>query len=408
MYKEVLMIFRTLTEDEFRYFLDKHPLKTFLQTPEIAQLRESIGWKKHYVGVEEGNKLVAGTMMVSRKNRFGVAEFYAPRGFLIDYQNQTLLTYFVKNIKAYVKKQKGYVLRIDPYLPFRQRDTNGDLVEGGIDNRSVVSNLKSLGFKQNQSEEQAKWMYVLDIDGKTSDELMKNMKSNTRNNIRKTLKTGILLQELGYDELDQFYQIMVDTGKRKHFEIRSLDYFQKMYQLYKPRNEIKYLVAKLNLEDYIKNIQVEIEENLRKKQSLSDAAYNDSAKKTIDKDCENLQKRIDYASDIMKEKGKEITLSGSMFVMTQPEIIYLSSGNYEEYMKFYAQYRIQWEMIQYAVENGFKRYNFYGIMGNFDPNDPDYGIYSFKKGFNGYVEELIGEFELPTSVWYNFIKLIHR
>ena len=27
-------------------------------------------------------------------------------------------------------------------------------------------------------------------------------------------------------------------------------------------------------------------------------------------------------------------------------------------------------------------------------------IYDFKKGFTGYVEELIGEYELPTSIFY--------
>lgn len=402
------MIFRSLTEDEFRVFLDSHPLKTFLQTPEIAHLRESSGWKKHYVGVEDENGLIAATMMVSRKHRFGQVEFYAPRGFLLDYSNQELLSYFMQNIKKYIKREKGYVLRIDPYLSFKERDTNGDIVPNGVDNSSVVTNLKAYGFQKKDTEEQAKWMYVLDVEGKTADELLKNMKPNTRNNIRKTLKTGIVLQELQYDELDQFYQIMVETGKRKHFEIRSLNYFRKMYQLFQPRNEIKYIVAKLNLEDYITSIQEEITENIKKKEALSEAAYNDSARKAIDKDCDNLKKRIDYASEIMQEKGKEIVLSGSMFVMTKPEIIYLSSGNYEEYMRFYAQYRIQWEMIKYATENGFKRYNFYGIMGNFNPDDPDYGIYSFKKGFNGYVEELIGEFELPISVWYNIIKLIQH
>lgn len=402
------MKFRVLTEEEFRSFLNQHPLRTFLQTPEIAHLRELTGWKKHYVGVEVNEVIVAGTMMVSRKNRLGVSEFYAPRGFLIDYHDKALLSFFVSNIKDYIKKQKGYVLKIDPYLVLQERDTNGDVVQDGIDNRSVVETLTSMGFLKTGFEEQAKWMYVLDLKGKTEEQVLKNMKPNTRNNIRKTMKSGILLEELQYDQLDQFYQIMMETGKRKHFEIRSLAYFQRMYQIFHPRNEIKYLVAKLNLVEYIKNIQLEIDENQKKKQAMSDAIYNDNAKQAIEKDCENLKKRIEFAEAIQKEKGSEIVLSGSMFVMTKPEIIYLSSGNYEEYMRFYGQYRIQWEMIQYAVKNGFERYNFYGIMGNFNPDDPDYGIYNFKKGFNGFVEELIGEYELPISRWYRFLKLIRK
>ena len=97
-----------------------------------------------------------------------------------------------------------------------------------------------------------------------------------------------------------------------------------------------------------------------------------------------------------------------MFIMTNPEVIYLSSGNYEEFMMHNSQYLIQWEMIKYAIENGFEKYNFYGIPATFDKNDKDYGIYGFKTGFNGYVEELIGEFEISTSPIYYLIKLIHK
>ena len=103
-----------------------------------------------------------------------------------------------------------------------------------------------------------------------------------------------------------------------------------------------------------------------------------------------------------------ITLSGSMFMIIQPEIIYLSSGNYEEFMKFNSQYLLQWMMIQYGIEHGFKKHNFYGIPANINEHPKDYGIYEFKRGFNGIVEELIGEFELPITWHYYLIKFIHK
>ena len=103
-----------------------------------------------------------------------------------------------------------------------------------------------------------------------------------------------------------------------------------------------------------------------------------------------------------------ITLSGSMFIMIKPEIIYLSSGNYTEYLHFNSQYLIQWEMIKYGIKNGFKRHNFYGIPADINLHPKDYGIYEFKKGFNGYVEELIGEYEMPISWQYYALKLIHK
>ena len=97
-----------------------------------------------------------------------------------------------------------------------------------------------------------------------------------------------------------------------------------------------------------------------------------------------------------------------MFMLIQPEVIYLSSGNYEEFMKFNSQYLIQWELIKYGIENGFKKHNFYGIPENINEHPKDYGIYEFKRGFNGYVEELIGEYELPITWHYYLMKTIHK
>ena len=63
-------------------------------------------------------------------------------------------------------------------------------------------------------------------------------------------------------------------------------------------------------------------------------------------------------------------------------------------------------MLNYAVNNNYKRYNFYGISNNFDTHDKDYGIYDFKKGFNGYVIEQIGELELPITFHYRIHKIL--
>ena len=97
-----------------------------------------------------------------------------------------------------------------------------------------------------------------------------------------------------------------------------------------------------------------------------------------------------------------------MFMLIQPEVIYLSSGNYEEFLKFDSQYLIQWELIKYGIANKFKKHNFYGIPADINTHPKDYGIYEFKRGFNGYVEELIGEFELPITWHYKLFKLIHK
>ena len=405
------MKFQEITEKEYQDFWENHPLKTFLSSIEISKLRKKSNWNTFYVGVKENKNLTAAAMLLSHKRHFNKYEFYSPRGFLMDFKNQELLEFFTKELKKYIKSKKGYILRIDPYVIYKERDIDGNIVEGGEDNSFVVEELKSQGYIRVKEEnmEQVGWMFSLNLEGKSEEDILKEMKPNTRNTIRKAEKFGIQVNEISYEELDRFQSIMEETSKRKGFSNRKLSYYQDMYQLFSDKKEVKFFITELNLRNYLEGLEKEKEERIEKIKSLSDAKYNDGAKKNLENEISSLEKRIKDSEEIIEKEGKDIiTLSGSMFMLIQPEIIYLSSGNYEEYMKFNSQYLIQWELIKYGIENGFKKHNFYGIPANINTHPKDYGIYEFKRGFNGYVEELIGEYELPITWHYKLFQLIHK
>ena len=405
------MQFLEITEEEYRKYWENHPLKAFLSAPEIGELRKSNGWDVYFVGVKVKSDVAAAAMIVSHKRHFGKYEFYAPRGVLVDYEDKELLNYFLKEIKKFVKEHHGYIFRMDPYVIYKERDIDGNIVEGGEDHSNAVSFLEEFGFKKVSipEMEQVGWMFSLPLEGKSREQILKEMKPNTRNTIRKTEKIGITVKELGYDELDRFQNIMVETGERKNFSIRSVDYYKKMYELFHDKGEVKYYVTELDLVKYKEKLEEEKKNATEKLSSLSDAKYNDGQRKNLENEIASYEKRIKEAEDIRKEKNTDvITLSGSMFMIIEPEVIYLSSGNYEEFMKFNSQYLLQWMMIQYGIEHGFKKHNFYGIPANINEHPKDYGIYEFKRGFNGIVEELIGEFELPITWHYYLIKFIHK
>lgn len=85
------------------------------------------------------------------------------------------------------------------------------------------------------------------------------------------------------------------------------------------------------------------------------------------------------------------------------------SGVYEKYMQFCSPYALHWHMLKHCIDNGFKRYNLYGISGIFDESAPDYGVYLFKKGFNGNVIELMGDFEyVVDSKMYNVYQTLRK
>ena len=166
------MEFVELSEKEYRKYWETHPLKSFLSSPEIGKLRKKNGWNVVYLGLKENNNLVAATLLVSQKRHFNRLEFYAPRGFLLDFNDENILSIFTKNIKDYIKKQKGYVLRIDPYVLYQQRNLDGEIVEDGWNNKQSVQNLEKLGYKKVQIKdmEQVGWMFSLNLEGKTEKE----------------------------------------------------------------------------------------------------------------------------------------------------------------------------------------------------------------------------------------------
>ena len=85
------------------------------------------------------------------------------------------------------------------------------------------------------------------------------------------------------------------------------------------------------------------------------------------------------------------------------QVISLFGASYREYMKFNGQYFLNFEMIKYAINNNYDRFNFFGITGEFNEESPMYGLFNFKRGFGAEVTELIGEFNIVTNKFYNKI-----
>lgn len=395
------MKFELLNEKEFSEFLNQHPLKSFVQLPEMAQYKKNHGWNTYFVGMKEKETILCASMIIANGNFFGKKMFYAPHGFLIDYENKELLEQFTKEIKKFVKKENGYTLIIDPYYPLKERDINGKIVENGYDHSSTITTLKKLGYHYYGTSDQVKYMFVLDIEGKTEEELLKKMSSNARRSIQKSLKEGIVFREIQKDELETFKTLTAASGQKHHFLDRSLSYYQEMYDLLKPNGLAKYVVCEIHFKEYISGIQKELDEEQEKIQKFKE---NDGRKKDSEAKIKQLQKKLEEAETLQKEKGDTFAISGAMFILYGDELIYLFGGNLKEYMHFCTAYRIQWEMIQYALKHHYKKYNFYGILST-DDND---GVYKFKKGFHGYVVELIGEFALPITYHFYLRRFIKK
>ncbi len=417
------MEFRELSEKEFDNFAKTHKNASFNQTSNWGKLKKYNNWDYVFLGLVDKKHIVAATLLLSKMTPVKKKMFYAPRGFLINYKNYNLLKEFTNNIKKYAKENNGIFVKIDPYISYQERDIDGNIVPDGDNNKDSYKNLIDLGYKHfgfNVMQEtlQPRWIFVTDTKDKTVEDVFKNMDSKTRQIIRKNERLCIKTREIGYDELDKFKDIMAHTGDRRKFIDRPFSYYQNMYKTLHDDGILKILVAELHTKELVNTYKKEIKqlkEELKLRKSKHDNGLKMNENKYLTKqkedeaNIERINKKLKEAEELRKNNGDIILLGGILFLIYGNEVVSLVGGSYDKYMEYQSAYTVHWEGCKYAIENGYSRYNFYGITGDFNPENPLYGLYLFKRGYGGKVVELIGEFDLVISkFWYLLYKIAFK
>ncbi len=391
-----------LKKQEFDTFAKNHVHNNFQQSSSWAKFMEQDGWHAYFVGYKEKDEIICATLLLSHdtsilKKRY----FYAPRGFLIDYKNEELVQNFTKDIISFIKSKNGISLKIDPYIPWFDRDRDGELQEGGRDNSSIVKLLEKIGFIHvgddfTRNTVQPRWLYVIDTRGKELEELVSEMSDKTRQIIHRNEREGIHFRFLKNDELDSFVSIMKETSDKYH----TLEYTKRFYEDLLsnfPQDQLKMAVVELHPKEAIATFEEQLKEV---KENYYHDAFQESDNDNHDKEKTEqedeiirLEEKIKAYQIIFQEKGETILLGGYFMVLYGNEIIALHGGTFEEWKKLDASITLHYEMLKYAKENGFDLYNLYEISGNFDPKSPMYGSFLFKRNFGGKVVELVGEFD---------------
>jgi len=201
-----------------------------------------------------------------------------------------------------------------------------------------ISLAESMGYKRYLGGTgfetiQARFNYRLYINGRSEEELLANLTQKTRYNVRVALKHGVEIRVGTREDLDDFSRLMAVTGERDGFSVRPKAYFERMLD---------------TLGEHVRLYM----------------AYYD---------------------------GKAVAGAITTNYAGKTCYIYGASGN--EHRRIMSTHLIQWEMIRWAVQTGCSVYDFQGVSGNMSEYDPLYGLYRFKRGFGGTLDELAGEFD---------------
>ena len=421
-----------LTPEQFDDFSAHHPQGNFQQTSAMGRLRAKRGVEVEYIGVFEANAVVAAALFETHRSR--LSTFAAVHdGPLCDWHDKELSAYLIDQLKAHAKKKGAAQLEITPEFPYRLLDTAGKPLPSPAsefsgdeesDKHAVVwpcgvprsatsapdtaslETLKQLGLRHGGFTTGytavPRWRYLKDLTGIADEKaLLNSYDKRTQWSVKRAQSMGVHVREVEGDELKIFADIEQATAERRSFEYRGEGYFRDFKAAF--GDKAHFMVAEIHIAEYVAQMTAKRDALTAKVASLQ-AKYDEhpttKTQRQLGEETRNLEaavKRLAEASEFAKQ-GDILPAAASLFVEHPREVIYLFSGSVEEYKPFYASALIQHvAMRDLCVAKRQTRYNFYGIDGIFDdPNSEGRGVLEFKQGFNGYVEELSGEFELTV------------
>lgn len=413
------MEFVELTEKEFRNFAYLHVQGSYMQTIELKKFKEASNKKCYIVGVKKNNNVVAATILTPIGTFLGKTRYYSSRGFIIDYNDFDLLQFFTNNIKKFIKRKNGLSITIDPNVIYRTRNSDGQLIDDKV-NDKVINNLKKVGFKHygfNTYLEtlQVRWVYRIELND-TYDNLKNNFSKSTRKNIESTYNNGVVVRKGNINDLKSLSEIFEETAKRDDFNSKSYDYYKAMYKDMK--DLITIFIAYIDPKKYISNIEDKLKQEKENNNNIKHKMEVDmvgskllNKKQTSDNLIKKYNEELKTAKAFIKKYPKGKDIGALISIESGSEYVTLSSGTLTDYKKYNPKYALYDAHIKDAYEKKYKYVNFYGITGDFSKENKFYGIYEFKKGFNGSVIEYIGEFTIGIDIRYklfNFLKNIKK
>ena len=400
-------MFTELTPDEFNKFASTHENSIFFQSSYWGGLKAGTGWKHFLVGLKKNGEIKAATILLAKKTPvIGKYIFYAPRGYLLDYTDLALLKTFSVEVIKFVKEHDGIFIKINPPVVYQQRDVDGNIVEGGFNNKKLVEFLKNEGYKHVGfttdfgKDIEPRWISVLDLRGKTEEDYKAGLHTTARLNVNNSHKHGLKLVQIDKSRMQEFRDLMEHTAERRGFLNRPVSYYNKMFDSF--GDYIKIMLVELDVKDSVWSYET-------KKQKLQEQLERESKKekvkesrlKELAKQITSAEKKISEMQTIEKDYGNKVVVAGGLFMTFGRQVVSVFGASYRQFMKYKGQYFLNDEMIRFAIKNGYDQYNFYGIAAEFTEDSEMYGLFDFKRGFGACVQELIGEFTYVTNPFYN-------
>ena len=317
------------TLPEYEAFVQSHPKGNFAQSYLWGKQKPMWQWDAIAVRGEDG--AIRGSLAVMTRKVPGIGRtlMYGCRGPVCDLDDRETFSQLLDGAKVLAKKYKSYVIKIDPDVP--------------SSNTAFSSMLQSFGFRAKEGGKnfeaiQPRYVFRLNVEGKTEEELLANFHQKWRYNIRLAERKGVTVRICGKEMVPAFSDLMLTTGVRDGFVTRKPEYFAAM-----------------------------------------------------------LDNLGEHARLYMAFDPNDTPIAGTLAIHYGDKVWYLYGASSNEHRNLMPNYLLQWRMIQWAVETNCRIYDFRGVSGDVSEDNPLYGLFRFKQGFGGDFTEFVGEMDLVLS-----------
>ena len=392
------MFIKELKNEEFENFTEQYNISSIYQTPEYGFVMNHQNNTSLFLGLSDGTNILAASLILIEKIK-GFKYAYAPRGFLIDYNNLSLLETFTKEIKKYLGKKNIVAIKISPLIIKSIYDKKYNILATNQYFDNIMNHLKKLGYYHfgfNQFFEAMKPRYeaIIDLDIPYY-LLFQNIRKEIRTKIRSAEKNGVKV----YKGTDKNLEYLYLQTKKKY--PRDLEYYKDCYKYFKKHGKIEFFFTKLDTAKYLKvctnrfHKQEEICNQFNKMLMTSNQDKLVKRKMEADKLLNDRKNELIKATNYLKKYPDGIITSSMLIAIHNKEAYVLMDGFDNKYKVLNSKHLLIWKLMERYSKNGIQKFNLGGMT---DPHCTEFkGLNDFKLNFNAKCIEYIGDLELVTN-----------
>lgn len=393
-----------LDETRFDSFALNHPNQNYYQSSQYGRFVSKHGYNSYYLGmIDNTNEIKAATLIIVKndKNNSKRKMGYAPRGFLIDWNNNELVEEFTNSIKDFLQKRGFTYLKLDPLVIYKEHS----LIENEPTNNTImgqsefVSKLQDLGYIHlgyNNGNETNKLRWEAScVLNKNLVSLYNSLIPDARKKIVNSNNFGCKVYKGTSNDISLLYDLIKSPKP-------DLEYFLDYYHFFNTNQNFEIYFSKLEPATSVNSTKAAYEKELSKNDLYNKQIQdftNPNREALINQKMESDENLAKYknnmldASKLFQEYPSGVIVAATAIIKQGKQIYVVANGVNDKFKDKNPEYIMYWHIFQEYAMQGYEIFNFNGITGNYKNEEK----YKYKAELSNRIVEYVGEFDLVIN-----------